>query len=375
MADEPTVAIVGASARAAAFSVLRAGGQVVAADLFADADLARSCRATRVADYPKGLVTWLKTTECDGWLYTGALENHPDLVDRMAAVRPLWGNAGEVIRAVRDPLVMQGVLRGARLAFPETIKATSNISLDGQWLAKTYRGSSGSGVCETNEDENNEDTTGVGYRQCHIEGTPGSAVFIGSANGSKLLGVTRQLVGEPWTGAAKFQYCGSVGPWNLTDDFEQQIGSLGEVLVDAFRLRGLFGVDFVFDGEQVWTVELNPRYTAAVEIVEHATGVVAMQQHLEACSGKAEAKPQLCHDQPVVGKAILFGERKATVSEKFTHWALQNGMLADVPTANTQLEPGQPVLTAFASAAKCDAVVAQLQRKLTEVRQRLFQGT
>src|SRR5882672_6712717 len=100
------LAIVGASARAAAFSALRSGYQVVAADLFADADLQRACPVTRIADYPAGLITWLEKVECDAWLYTGALENHPQFVDRMAAIRPLLGNAGEPLRDVRNPAVL-----------------------------------------------------------------------------------------------------------------------------------------------------------------------------------------------------------------------------------------------------------------------------
>ena len=140
-------------------------------------------------------------------------------------------------------------------------------------MAKSYRGSSGSGVTEAEQGSNH-----VRYHQRHIEGTPGAAVFLGTPTGSELLGVTRQLVGKPWTGAAKFQYCGSVGPWNLATEAKQQLVLLGEVLVDSFRLQGLFGVDFVLNGEQVWTVEVNPRYSASVEILEGATGVAAIQR-------------------------------------------------------------------------------------------------
>ena len=46
------LAIVGASVRAAAFSALRAGFEVVAADLFADADLRAHCDVTRIACPP-----------------------------------------------------------------------------------------------------------------------------------------------------------------------------------------------------------------------------------------------------------------------------------------------------------------------------------
>src|SRR5262245_22640430 len=115
------LAIVGASARAAAFSALRADYEVVAADLFADVDLRRSCRAGRVNRYPEGLEDWLEKTACDGWMYTGALENHPRLVQRMAAIRPLLGNDLEALAAVRDPLRLQEVFGEVGVSFPETM--------------------------------------------------------------------------------------------------------------------------------------------------------------------------------------------------------------------------------------------------------------
>ncbi len=98
----PSIAIVGASTRSAAASALRAGFQPITADLFADADLRAIATATRISPYPEGLVDWLRAVEPPAWMYTGALENHPELVDQMAWIAPLWGNPGDVLtRAAR----------------------------------------------------------------------------------------------------------------------------------------------------------------------------------------------------------------------------------------------------------------------------------
>ena len=56
---------------------------------------------------------------------------------------------------------------------------------------------------------------------------------------------------------------------------------LGNILAEQFELMGLFGVDFVLEGERVWSLEVNPRYTASVEIVERFTGVSAIAKHAE----------------------------------------------------------------------------------------------
>src|SRR5438067_508062 len=101
----PIVLIVGASTRAAAFSALRAGLRPWCADLFADVDLQHACPALRIAgsDYPHGLERMLALAPPGPWLYTGALENRPAFVERLAQLRPLWGNDQAVLRRVRRP--------------------------------------------------------------------------------------------------------------------------------------------------------------------------------------------------------------------------------------------------------------------------------
>ena len=143
---KPPLAIVGASARAAAHSALRAGFQPVTADLFADADLGAFATATRIAPYPDGLLDWLRAVEPPAWMYTGALENHPDLVDQMAWIAPLWGSPGDVLTRVRSPVELLHALTSNGLLFPETRTSPDGLPLDGTWLVKTYHGASGSGV-------------------------------------------------------------------------------------------------------------------------------------------------------------------------------------------------------------------------------------
>src|SRR5205807_493928 len=91
--------IVGASARSAAFSVLRAGLRPECADLFADADLRARCPVwcAPPKDYPGGFLDLPAFAAPGPWLYTGGLENRPELIDELARRRqPLWGNPAPV---------------------------------------------------------------------------------------------------------------------------------------------------------------------------------------------------------------------------------------------------------------------------------------
>ena len=356
------LALVGASTRAAAESVYLSGRTAVAADLFADLDLQRLCPATQVEDYPAGLLTWLSTVECDGWLYTGALENYPELVAAMAQVRPLLGCPSETLTRVCDPLLLQKTLVREGLRFPETHTAAANP--DGDWLAKTYRGSSGSGVSSAREPE-------VGFLQRRISGIPGSAIFAGKT----LLGVSRQLVGAAWTGAEEFQYCGSVAPWALPDAPMNQLVESGRVLYEQFDLQGLFGVDFIFDGTDVWPVEVNPRYTASVEALEVALGLQAIDWHLSAC--EVTGLPALPAPKPlpkptIFGKAVWFAPQPLSFSQEHSAWALDQDYLTDIPQAGTEIERGEPVLTVRAEAWTIEEALEKLQSLIDTLAEQLL---
>src|SRR5690242_9210524 len=89
--------IVGASVRAAAQSAVRAGYRVWGTDLFADADLCAIADAASVARYPSGLLASMTAAPDAPFMYTGALENYPALIERMARLKTCWGNSAEVL--------------------------------------------------------------------------------------------------------------------------------------------------------------------------------------------------------------------------------------------------------------------------------------
>jgi predicted ATP-grasp superfamily ATP-dependent carboligase len=396
------LAIVGASTRAAAASSVRAGFQPVTADLFADADLRRIATTTRITPYPEGFADWLRAIEPPAWMYTGALENHPELVDQMAWIAPLLGNPGDVLVRVRSPWELARALKVAGLQFPDTRATADDLPHDGTWLAKTSRGASGSGVSFLDEtgrqgDKETRRESGAEHSstaspclphssslclvyQRRIAGVPCAAVYVASDGGATLLGVTRQLIGEPWLGSHDFQYAGSMGPWPVTDDVRASLVNIGNVLVAEFELIGLFGVDFILDDDQhVWTVEVNPRFTASVEIIERATGISALGAHVAACRGTAIRNPASAFlNQTTHGKAILFAKRDVVINQSFAESTLHEALrtpwptLADVPSAGTPIEFGRPVLTIFADGSDEQEVERRLRDRVVELERILY---
>ncbi len=320
-------------------------------------------------------------------MYTGALENYPELVDQMAWIAPLLGNPGDVLARVRSPWELAESLRGAGLLFPETRSLAEGLPADCGWLAKTYNGASGSGVREWNRELGAGSGEGIESGQVcfqkRINGVPCAAVYVAADAEATLLGVTRQLIGEPWLRSHGFQYSGSIGPWPVSEVTRATLVRLGSVLSEQFELAGLFGVDFILDGEQVWTVEANPRYTASVEIVERFTGMSAIAAHVAACGGPpsasigAEDGPARV-ESPCHGKATLFADRDIVISQAFADYSIAESLrqpwptLGDVSAVGTPVENGRPVLTVFAAGANVAEVEQQLRERAVELEQKLY---
>src|SRR5437667_188033 len=77
------------------------------------------------------------------------------------------------------------------------------------------------------------------YLQEYIDGEPCATVYVGDGRRAALLGITRQLIGEPCLHAPPFHYGGSVGPLIMSTATERVFARLGEVLTAEFGLRGL----------------------------------------------------------------------------------------------------------------------------------------
>jgi uncharacterized protein len=377
------LAIIGASVRAACQSALRAGWAPWGADLFADRDLVASCPAVRCAGYPRGLASLVRTAPPGPWMYTGALENHPLLVDQIARTRPLYGNAGRVLRRVRDPRLLHDALCAAGLPVPAILLDPRAAATDGSWLAKPIRGCGGRGifVWRANASAARRGTRtahgGGYYFQRRIAGLPIAAIFVAARGRAHLLGATEQLIGAAWCGAGEFAYAGSIGPLALSTPQRSQLEDIGHVVAARFELTGLFGVDAIVDERHVWPVEVNPRYTASVEVIEHAASVPAIELHAAAC--RDGALPDAPAPPPcgrVYGKAIVFARRGGRFLPPLAREAASAGEWswspwADSPEAGSQIAAGHPILTARAAGTSRDEVLDRLRELVNTVYQAL----
>lgn len=381
MAD--ALVIIGASVRAAAFSALRGGFQPWCVDLFADADLVGRCPVQRLpgADYPNALPHILEQAPPGPWMYTGALENHPSIVGAIAGQRPLWGNDADVLTRVRSPRLLRELLAKADLPSPEVRLLEEGPPPHGHWLVKPRAGAGGIGIRVHNPTARLPRARRSMYWQEFVLGEPCAAIYIGDGTEARLLGVTHQLVGQGWLHGAPFRYCGSIGPLPLAAEEQQAFEQLGNALAAGCGLRGLFGVDCVMRHGLPWTVEVNPRYTSSVEVLEYALQTAALALHRRVFDASAPL-PSIQPPRGVVGKAILFAPQ-ATIFPERGPWdaalkatsADDMPAYADVPSPGETIAAGKPILTFFTQAGTTTACLERLREIALELDGRFSAGS
>jgi predicted ATP-grasp superfamily ATP-dependent carboligase len=185
-----------------------------------------------------------------------------------------------------------------------------------------------------------------------------------------MLGITRQLAGTPWAGADGFRYVGSIGPLRPAGRIVDALRKIGMLLANAFGLVGLFGVDAVVRNEMVWTVEVNPRYTASVEILERALGIRAVTMHISACCQEPLPDEPDWRSGGCYGKAIVYAPRNASMPEKVSRELAQRAsdsawpLFADIPAPGVPIRARSPIATVFARGKDVPMVEKRLRRRV-----------
>jgi hypothetical protein len=300
-----------------------------------------------------------------GVVYGASFENHPALVARLAERHVLLGNVPQTLRAVRDPQRLASALRDAGLLYPRTFAAAPD-DRSGRWLRKPLRGGGGTRVRAWRGGALPAGTVA----QERIDGVACSAAAVGDGVDAVVLGLTEQLVGRRAFGVRGYRWCGNVVPPRLPDDERDallgQARAICSCLAAAFALRGLFGVDFVWDGERAWTIEVNPRPTASLEAIEAVHGIGAFGAHLRGCAG---GLPQVGDGRAgAAGKAVLFATEDVVIGDS-VRW-LERGV-RDVPHPGERIAAGHPICTLVVVAATPQEALNELEEQAARLRAEL----
>ncbi len=365
-----TVLILGVSTRAIAQSATRASYDVRTIDFFGDRDQERCCPNLSLRrDLQVPFSAWElfraalrdDAQPVDGVVYLANLENHPDVIAALATRFRVLGNASATVASVRNWETLAASVNGLGFATPRTLR-TEDAPSERRWLSKPRRSGGGAGI----RPWQGEPLRRGRIVQEYVEGPPCSVTFAADGKRAIVLAINEQLIGRREFGATGFQYCGNILP--LAAGRDPALADRLQVLVDGlvrdFGLVGVGGVDFVLADEQPVILEVNPRYTGSMELIERATGLSVFETHLHAIDGMLPETGMLRAFTGYWGKAIVFASRPIVMADHES-W-LERG-LCDVPHAGDRIEAGQPVCTVMAQGTTRELCLAALAAGAKEV--------
>ena len=409
LGGERGICLLGFSCRALAEACVTVNLPVSAVDCFADRDLCELTAQWQLLEHwdPNLLLELISeshsqsasqlATACEAvenpkskalMLLAGGTENWAPWLEQLRDFAPILGPDSKQLQKLRDLEFWQDLARrvdGLNLpetaAKPELAESRTAPATSARWLRKSISSSGGLGVRPAMAEELDASGGGDHYFQSEVRGRVLGACLIlpPTPQECELVGVTESWTERDWPGPSEFIYRGSFGPIPLSQEQDRILLDLAETVRQQIGLRGWLGVDFIEDaGGNLWLLELNPRWTAGMEILAR-TGRNPVPAHL-ACftpdlsylssqpqidAPGADSQTQTCS---LAAKAVVYAEREVRLGaqEIAVLHKLPRRNFADIPrlpddSPELVIEPGHPILT-----VRCD------RQKLTNPREELL---
>jgi uncharacterized protein len=374
--------ITGVSTRAIAESAVKSGHDVFTIDFFGDLDqkqIVENYSLLRDFNFPfkaESLIEASCRFNFDSLVYISNFENFPDLIEKLPSHVKISGNTPETLRRVRDWRLLRKFMTDSNIPFPETLLPGEEEKVIGQkgWLLKPTNSGGGSRI-KPWEGERLSETQVI---QRYVEGIHASASFLANGQEGLLIGLSTQLIGVNELGATGFTWCGNILPLPLPKAaylrLLKRLENYISLLSAHFKLKGACGIDFIISGEpsersEPYVIEVNPRYTASMELVEEAYGLNVYSLHNMAVEGRLPAFSIAAQDDNTFyGKGIVFAKKDIEI--KNTEGWRKRG-IRDIPFKGDIILERHPVCTIMVKGKSHNECLSDLFNKTEELRQEI----
>jgi uncharacterized protein len=363
------VLVVGASCRALAWSVFRVGRQLTSLDLFVDRDLPPGCEAFAIDDFPTSIPRQAALWKPSQIVLAGGMENYPEIVDELGRLTPNFQVTGPQLSALRSVRNWQRWCRGlgsdCDVSFPTLIDDVASMQSylgNAAWLWKPHAGAGGLKI--RSMDQMAMDDIASGYLQPRLDGVTLSVSFLSNGHGVKILGVMQSLCAHEtgpylnprFAPKSSWTYTGSYGPIETSQAHRTAFMALGQRIVAETQYQGLLQMDILIDQHQkLFLIDINPRWTASMELVEMATN----RNLIDLLLNPTTESLQECQSSQRFFKWILYATEEIEVSQTFSNELLQKAWTrspplfeeplpwgwADIPQPMTRIRTGEPFAT------------------------------
>jgi uncharacterized protein len=328
----------------------KAGYTFFVIDLYADADTrlyAQDCYTTpslakkHLAPVVDSLLLRYPITHV---VYGSGFENHSESLYYLAERLQIWGNHPDVFTQIQDKNYFFRVLDGLNIPYP-SVSFTLPENNTGNWLVKPLQGQGGVGIKHYYPNNN---VTSTIYWQQYKQGSSHSVLFVADGENLQLIGFNSQ-----WSitlSQHDFIFSGIINECTIPHQHKSTLTTWLKKIVEAFILKGLNSMDFIYADDRCYVLEINARPPASIQLYDNNLLV----RHIEACQGKLIS---LLPSQPrCKGYQIIYAEHDITIPPNFEwpSWCM------DLPNAGSLIHTEQPICSIIASAMQSQQVMQQL---------------
>lgn len=367
--------LVGSSARAAAESARLGGFQVAAIDQFGDTDTLEHCERF-LPMRPDALASdFASLSDGQPAIIVGGIEHLTGHLDSLHTASALGDGftcpSADQFLQLRDPIVLDELAAASGLLRPARRPASDLSAVQASresWLFKKQTSTGGLGVQLASALEP-ANSLPAGFFERQIPGRCYGVSFLADRYRPHLIGVAASLRGLRKC-PSPFVYQGSIGPVTLPDQALQKLEALGKAIASRSEIRGLLGVDIVIDpadindDSKMWLLEINPRWTASMEVLERSESLIAC--HLQACRGERTEPTGISRaagPQDVKVKQILYAQTDIVFTRAKLATVEQQGIrIADVPADGSTIGRFEPVCTLIAQGSEIRSLAQRLTR-------------
>ena len=363
-----TLLVAGFATRHVAASAHRAGYIVYAVDCFCDSDLYAYVKDADTflenADLPHIVALACQKWDIDGILVTSGAESIT--VDAV----PVFGSSAECAARFCDKQQIQHFFEEHDIPRPKQIDSAS-IEPGKQYLLKPLVGAGGwrnrAIHSQTDIDEWVLEFQAPFILQEYVSGIPASVCCVTTGKTARAIALNAQIIRDD--PLAPFGFSGSYTPF--IHPSSSQMIHLAEKIALASGCIGIIGIDFIV-GDEIWAIEINPRFQATLETVERATGINLVQAHIDACNGIiSESIPLSPIYQKTCIRRIMFADRHMTwpASSKAQNPRDDLMRFSDIPQPQTIFEPGNVVISMYGTGTDLTTAEQDLHTSITIVHQ------
>ena len=392
----PKIAVVGFSARAAAQCARRQGFEVIAVDVCKDRDLLSDCQEHFQLHDPNWHVAFNANYPTVPILLAGGMENRTHCIEKCQSTTRRSGPIAFQLQAMRSMDNWAAWAVAVELGWPVTVRDTDAIHriddlLPGrEWLIKPFAGAGGNGIVEWTGNKGRDWALSNEPKTCYVQQRlPGESIgvtFLSSKVGSTVVGATASWKSEvSFMGGPLYAYRGSYGPIVLTREQLERLQRFATLVGFESGLLGLWQADFLRDKGELTLLEINPRWSASMDLLDVGLSTPLIQYHYACIRNSLRRERFLqvsleCFEQAqrsrksMIGKLIVYASLPCVVTQlQSDRWWSQRWtgdmncganryQFADIPNPSTEVSAGDPLLTVMATGSSPEAIMAELQR-------------